>query len=115
MEELLKLLDMHHTTSAEAMRRMTTDMRSLNDNVSTISTRLANTEATIEQFQINIKRFYEKDMGPLILAVNKNQEAIARIEIELAKLKTKIAIWGSIGVLAGSALVNMALSSLGAP
>ena len=76
------------------------------------STRIASVEATLAQFQITVTRFYDKDLGPLIQAVTSNQKAIAQIQIELAVLKTRVAVWGSIGVMVSSVLVHFVTSRL---
>jgi len=96
-EELLKSIDRKVTKT--------------NEDLHTITSRLVRVETTIEQFQVNIQRFYDRDMGPLLQAVQKNQESIARIQIELAQLKTKIAVWGSVGVFFVSSVMSIVVKN----
>lgn len=112
-EEFKSLLKAHSHSTEKALDVLRADTTDIIHQTKDMSERIASVEATISQFQINIQRFYEKDMGPLINAVAANQKAIARIEIELAQLKTKIAIWGSIGIVLGSGVVNLLIRLIG--
>lgn len=84
-----------------------------------IAKKVSAMDATMIQWQINIERFYQRDMTQMIESISKNQEAIeknlesiGKIQIELAQLKTKIAIWGSVGILVCSAGINFILKTL---
>lgn len=73
--------------------------------------RLAKLEAHYDHSSDNLKKLYEHHITPLIAAVSDNQRRIARIEIELAKLKTKIAIWGSIAVIIVSTTISIIIKN----
>ena len=79
------------------------------DKLDEVGNRLAHVEGILSNWREAIDRLYSKDLAPLIKTISENQRKIAGIEIEIAKLKTKIAIWGTLGVVAGSVFVNLLL------
>ena len=77
-----------------------------------IVTRLAKVESGFDTTRALMDRFYERDFAPLIAIISENQKRIVRMEIEIAKLKTKIAIWGSLGVIIGSTIISIAINKI---
>jgi len=77
-----------------------------------IASRLSKVEGRFHSTEKHLDNFYVRNFAPLIEAVTENQKSIARIEVDLAKLKTKIAIWGTTGVILVSALVSLLLKGL---
>ena len=85
----------------------------LENKIDSISERIAHVESTIDSWKSSVDRFYQKDFAHVLKTINSNQAKIVEIELELAKLKTKIAVWGTIGITIGSALVNVVIKQIG--
>ena len=102
-----ELLDAYTQGMQTELRNIGLRVESIGKEVSTINRDQASIQSTINQWQINTDRFYTKDMVPLLKTVSDNQRAIADIQVELATLKTKIAIWGGFGSILVGIAVNL--------
>jgi len=71
-----------------------------------ISIRMASVERTIEEWRINIQRFYDVTMPAMQKQVDKTEERVDLIEKEVAGLRGRMAVIGGAVGAAGAASVT---------
>lgn len=70
-----------------------------------IAERMSKVEGQFEQNEKHIRNFYGQNIAPLIAK-------IGELDIDIARLKTTIAIWGTGGVIIVSGLISFFIKNL---
>lgn len=83
-------------------------MESLEDKVVSIEVTLAKQTQQERNHQTNIERFWSLNWPSALEKIDKNAADIAQLKMELAKLQTKLLVYGSIFVL-GAPIISMFL------
>lgn len=106
------MIQLHHSRKLENSESGVSDfMGRIEQKLDVIVDRLARVEASYDHSSDKLEILYEQHLTPLIAAVTDNQKKIAEMEVELAKLKTKIAIWGSIAVIIFSTIISVTIAN----